>query len=159
MELCDVFDEAGARTGKTATRGTELRPGEYYLVVQVWIRNESGKYLIQKRAPHLVSGPGMWATTAGQILAGEESIRGALREVNEELGIQLSPTAFRQFARLFLGNLMQDIWLAEDSRDSIGTPVLGSEVTDWQWASKHEIGQMIRSGHFFAYNYFDQLPE
>ncbi|MCL4875026.1 MAG: NUDIX domain-containing protein [Anaerolineae bacterium] len=159
MDICDVFDASGARTGRTVLRGTKLRQGDYYLVVQVWIRNKSAEYLIQKRAPHLTSGAGLWATTAGYTLAGEESISGAIREVNEELGIQLSPLQCRKFDRILTDNLMQDIWLAEVSRDAIGEPVLGSEVSDWKWAPKKELDQMIRHGEFFAYSYFDRLPE
>lgn len=136
-------------------RGTQLQEGECYLVVQVWLQNENGDYLVQQRAFHLVSGPGMWATTAGYVLSGEESLNGAIREVNEELGLQ--PIHFRKFARLVQGNLMQDIWLAHVPQDS--TPVLGSEVAAWKWASKRELKQMINNGEFFHYSYFDQLPE
>lgn len=159
MEWCDVFDDSGTRTGRTAARGTELRQGEYYLVVQVWIRNERGEYLIQQRAPHLDSGPGIWATTAGYVLAGEESMAGAIREVREELGIQLLPASLRRFERLNMENRIEDIWLAEVPNDSINTPILGSEVTNWKWATKSEIRQMIRCGEFFAYSYFETLPE
>jgi 8-oxo-dGTP diphosphatase len=159
MEMCDVYSESGTRTGSTVVRGTKLLPGEYYLVVQVWIRNEKGEYLIQRRALHLESGPGMWATTAGYILTGEESIPGAIREVREELGIQLSAGVFHHFDQLAGGYLLQDIWLAEVSEDAIGTPDLGSEVSQWKWASKAEISQMIKNGEFFAYSYFDRLPK
>lgn len=159
MEMCDVLDASGTRTGRTVARGTKLADGEYYLVVQIWIRSESGEYLIQRRALDHTSAPGMWATTAGQVLAGEESIPGAIREVNEELGLQLSPAPFKRFDRLAQNNLMQDIWLVEVSQDSIGTPEMGTEVMAWKWASKNEIRQMIKQGEFFAYSYFDQLPD
>jgi 8-oxo-dGTP diphosphatase len=159
MEICDVFTEAGTRTGHTASRGTELRGGEYYLVVQVWIRNEAGAYLIQQRALHLVSGPGMWATTAGYVLAGEESLAAAVREVYEELGIYLSTAHLSRFERLIMNGLIQDIWLADVVENSLGAVTLGSEVIDWKWASKSEIKHMIGQGSFFAYSYFDTLPE
>ncbi|HEX2619154.1 MAG TPA: NUDIX domain-containing protein [Phototrophicaceae bacterium] len=159
MEMCDVFDQSGARTGKIVARGTELQPDEYYLVVQVWIRDENGVYLVQQRGLHLLSSPGIWATTAGYILSGEESIAGAVREVSEELGIQLSSAQLKRFNRLAMNGLMQDIWLAEVSRDAMDRPVSGPEVANWKWASKSELTQMIGRGEFFAYSYFDQLPE
>ncbi len=157
-ELCDVFDDMGVSTGQTVVRGTTLRAGEYYLVVQVWIRNAFGQYLIQQRAPHLLSGAGMWATTAGQVLAGETSLAGAVREVQEELGLTLPPALCQRFDRLKMGDLMQDIWLVEIGDLALGEPKLGIEVTAWQWASKHQIAQMIQQGQFFAYSYFARLP-
>jgi 8-oxo-dGTP pyrophosphatase MutT (NUDIX family) len=159
MEICDLYDASGTCTGKTAARGTTLQPGEYYLVVQVWIRNEAGEYLIQQRALDLVSSPGMWATTAGYVHTGEESMFGAVREVEEELGITLLPPCLSRFARLTMENRLEHIWLAEVTRESLGVPMLGDEVAAWKWASKPEIRQMIKLGQFFAYSYFDMLPE
>lgn len=52
-DICDVFDEVGERTGQTATRGTQLQPGEYYLVVQVWLRNGVHFKLVPLRRPSI----------------------------------------------------------------------------------------------------------
>lgn len=159
MEICDVYDELGARTGQRVERGTWLQAGHYYLAVQVWIRNEVDEYLIQQRAPHLASGPGMWATTAGYVIADEESIDGAIREVMEELSIRLLPVQLRHFDRLRTPPRLEDIWIAHVQRDSVGMPVLEADVADWKWASKNEIRQMIENGDFFAYSYFEHLPD
>jgi 8-oxo-dGTP diphosphatase len=140
-------------------RGTKLAPDEFYSVVHVWIRDDNGKYLIQQRAPDLESGPGVWATTVGYILAGEDSISGAIREVNEELGIQLSPAHLRRFGRLKMENRIEDLWLAEVWRNSIGVPTLGAEVINWKWASQAELEQMVSRGDFFAYSYLGNIPE
>jgi isopentenyldiphosphate isomerase len=159
MEICDVFDELGNRTGRNVARGTVLSPHEYYLVVHVWLRNEANEYLIQQRAFHLASAPGIWATTAGFVLAGEASIFGAIREVHEELGVELLPVQLNRFDQLQRANHLEHIWLADVLKNAIGIPAIGSEVADWQWASKHHITQMISRGEFFAYNYFYRLPE
>ena len=58
VEMCDVVDEFGTRTGRAVIRGTELAPGEFHLVVHIWIRDETGEYLIERRAPDLESDPG-----------------------------------------------------------------------------------------------------
>lgn len=159
MEICDVLDEFGNPTGRTFARGTTLTTGEYFMVVQVWIQNELRAYLIQKRASHLTSDPDIWATTVGHVQTGEDSIAGAIREVIEEMGIELNPSHLRKFNRLKTTHRIEDIWLAHVSTNTIDTPKLGDEVADYQWATKSEIQHMIAHDEFFAYSYFDELPE
>ena len=157
MELCDVVDEFGTRTGQAVTRSTKLATGEFYLVVHVWIRDESTNYLIQQRSAHAASDPGISATTVGYVLAGEDSLAGAIREVDEELGIRLLPTQLHRFDRQTMENRVEDIWLAEILSHSINVPALGPEVAAWKWVSKAELEQMSRRGDFFRYSYLDDI--
>jgi 8-oxo-dGTP diphosphatase len=157
MELCDVVDQYGNRTGRFVERGTELTSGEFYLVVHVWIRDKNNHYLIQQRAFHLASGPGVWATTVGYVLSGEESISGALREVTEELGLQLSVAHIKRFDSHTFDNRFEDVWVAEVTRDSISTPNPGDDVAAYRWVSKTELEQMVSLGSFFRYSYIDRL--
>jgi 8-oxo-dGTP pyrophosphatase MutT (NUDIX family) len=157
MESCDVVDEFGVRTGRVVTRGTELAAGEFYPVVHVWIRDENGNFLIQQRALHLASGPGVWATTVGYVQAREDSLTAAIREVEEELGIRLSPAQFRRFRRQAMENRVEDIWLVEGLNDTLGALLLGIEVADCKWVSRMELEQMRVRGEFFRYSYLDDL--
>ncbi len=159
MEYCDVYDGSGNRTGRTVVRGTALPEGEYYLVVHVWIRNEAGEYLIQQRAWDRDTDPGVWATTAGSVLAGEDSLAAALREAAEELGVHLFPEQLRRFDRLWTDDRVEDLWIAEVLKQPANSPTLNSEVADWKWASKGELKRLIERGEFFPYSYFDRLPE
>lgn len=157
METCDIVDEFGNRTGRVVIRGTKLGPGEFYPVVHVWIKDELSNCLIQQRAFHLASDPGVWAATVGYVLAGEDSISGAIREVEEELGIQLLPTHLKLVERHAMENRVEDIWLADISRSTMGTPVLGPEVANWKWVSKVELIQMVSRNNFFRYSYLDNI--
>jgi 8-oxo-dGTP diphosphatase len=155
MEMCNIVDELGNRTGRVVTRGMNLAPGEFYPVVHVWIRDKLSNYLIQQRAFHLASSPGVWAVTVGYMLAGEDSISGAIREVKEELGIQLSSSQLKLIDRHTMENRVEDVWLADISRSSMGSPILGPEVADWKWVSKAELEQMVNQNDFFRYSYFN----
>lgn len=157
MELCDVVDQFGKRTGRVVTRGTKLASDEFYLAVHVWIRDESNQYLVQQRALHLKSGPGVWSTTVGYVMSGEESIDCAIREVNEELGIRLLPTHLTRIERHVLDNRVEDIWMADVSRNSIGTPVPGDEVADYKWVPRHELKRLVNHGEFFRYSYHGKM--
>ena len=159
MELCDVVDESGAPTGRTVARDTPLAPGEYYLVVHVWIRDEAGDYLVQQRAHDRATNPGVWATTAGYVQAGEDSLAAALRETHEELGLTLLPAQLRRLERHAMEDRVEDIWLATVSKDSLGHPKPGPEVADWKWAAKATLSELVEHGEFFGYRYFDRLPE
>jgi 8-oxo-dGTP pyrophosphatase MutT (NUDIX family) len=159
VELCDVVDASGARTGRAVVRGTRLGSGEFHLVVHVWIRNEIGEYLIQQRALHLESGPGVWATTVGYVLTGEDSLPAAIRETREELGIELQPAQLTRFDRHTLETRVEDVWMAFVSKQAAGAPVPGPEVAGWKWVSPAELAQLKDLGKFFAYSYFDNLPK
>ena len=50
MELWDLYTENRVKTGETHVRGNSLPENKYHLVVNVWIKNSEGKYLISKRS-------------------------------------------------------------------------------------------------------------
>lgn len=159
MELCDVYNADGTRSGEIAPRGASLPENRYFLAVQVWVRNRYGDYLIQQRALHLADGPGMWTTTAGYVIAGESSKAGAIREVREELGIDIDSASFNLWQRLKTQTRLEDIWIAELRDETIGSPILNADVSDWMWASKQGLTYMIQNGAFFPYIYFEMLPD
>ena len=41
MEIWDLLDECGNKTGKTVNRGVELKENQYHLEVHLWIINSS----------------------------------------------------------------------------------------------------------------------
>ena len=92
MELWDVYDRERRLTGRLHERGKDMDPDDYHLVVQIWIGNSEGKWLLSKRSPEKWMA-GKWESTGGSVVAGEDSLTGALREVKEELGITLDPNA------------------------------------------------------------------
>ena len=74
MEKWDLLDGDGRPLGQTLVRGDKLRPGQYHLVVHIWVEDSKGRLLIQKRAPHLKLMPDTWAVTGGSALAGETDV-------------------------------------------------------------------------------------
>lgn len=159
MELWDVLNEKGERTGRTAIHGQGLHPGDYHLVVHIWIRNENGEYLIQKRAEHLEWKPGIWATTGGSVIAGEDSLAGAIRETAEELGLQLEPVEMTCIARITKTDSIVDIWLVQAEAACFGRLQLNDEVSEARWRTKSEIMEMISRAEFFGYDYLHLLPD
>ena len=89
-ELWDVYDAAGNKTGRVHRRAEPLRPGDRHLCVHVWVQDPEGSFLITKRSARK-SMAGLWECTGGCVVAGEESLDAALREVREETGLRLDP--------------------------------------------------------------------
>lgn len=90
MELLDVYDNNGEKTGKVVERGTldsSFNEGEHIAVAIIYIENNNGEFLIQKTSKEK---GGLYSSTGGHINHGEEPIDTIKREVKEELGIDIS---------------------------------------------------------------------
>ncbi len=91
MELWDIYNKDGLKTGETSVRGNNLSEGQYHLVVQLCIRNKNGDYLISRRSKYKEKA-GQLETIGGSAIKGEDSIDAIIRETKEELGTQPPPT-------------------------------------------------------------------
>jgi 8-oxo-dGTP diphosphatase len=157
MELWDVLGVDGRRTGRVTARGSEFTAGEYHLIVHLWIEDEAGRHLIQRRALDLDSSPGVWAATGGCAIAGEESEAAVLREVREELGVVLSPRDLVRLDRLVGRVSLTDVWLARITAADLGPIEPGPEVMDYRWVSRDELAAMVSRGEFFRYSYVHEV--
>lgn len=162
MEKWDVLDEYGHRTGRTVMRGQgRLKPGEYHLVVHIWIISDNGKFLLQRRAENKKLMPGEWAATGGAAVAGENSQSAAKRELFEELGITADDNNFIKLCRFKRRNSLLDVWVITFNSDSSELKLQKSEVAEVKWVSSTELLNMIENGEFHNYGseYFDTLFE
>lgn len=90
MELLDVLDENGNLTGEKMERGKVHELGIWHRCVHIWIINSKGELLLQKRGSWLNHFPGLLdASAAGHVSAGETREVAAIKEVSEELGIEI----------------------------------------------------------------------
>ena len=112
MELWDILDVTGNKTGRTIVRGQPLKDGEYHLTVHIYIINNERGFLIQKRSLKKDLRPGQWDVTGGAVVSGEDSLTGVIREAYEELGITLKPEKFSYITRLYRKQCFVDVWAA-----------------------------------------------
>jgi len=90
MEKLEVFDKNGNFTGKIADRDIIHKNGLWHRVSHVWIYNERGEIIIQKRSENKDAHPGLWdISAAGHIDLNESPETAAIREAKEELGIDI----------------------------------------------------------------------
>ncbi|MEM7116649.1 MAG: NUDIX domain-containing protein, partial [Chloroflexota bacterium] len=150
-ERIDLYDKESNPLGRTIFRGERIPEGEYCLVVQIWLRNSQGNYLIQKRAETVRVWPGFWATTAGVVSTGETPLMGAVRELAEEMGITAVSTEFHQLFQYLRGRAINTAWLVEKEITLADVTLQPEEVSDVMWASANEIRQMVAAGTFYDY--------
>lgn len=162
MEQWDLYDENFKKLNKVANRGDTLNDNEYHLVINAWIINDNNEFLITQRSPNK-SHACMWECTGGSALHGESDIDACVREIREELGINIDVNTARfigQDRRYFKGcpdilrvylfhdnTLLQDIHIQEE------------EVMDVMWASKDKILELYHNGQFEANAYFKEIIE
>lgn len=95
-EYFDILDERGTPTGKTKLRAEVHRDGDWHRSIDIWVINLHNEILLQKRAMQKESYPGLWEVScSGHVGAGEESLPSAVREIHEELGVKITPTALQ----------------------------------------------------------------
>jgi predicted acetyltransferase/8-oxo-dGTP pyrophosphatase MutT (NUDIX family) len=154
-ELWDLYDKDRNLISTDHVRGEQIPKDCYHLVVHVWIRSSEGKYLIAQRSAKRSSNPLMWECHGGSVLKGESSLEGALREVKEEVGIDLNQANGRVvFSRLRgvidgrrFGDIM-DVWLFDYDGEADLRAATTDEVAQTKWATKDEIKEMLDSGVF-----------
>lgn len=150
-ERWDILDAAGRPTGRTHERGRPLAPGEYHLVVHIWILDDSGCALVQKRADDLDWMPGAWAATGGSALAGEGSLEAAIRETAEELGLAIPPHRWRRFGRVLRNANLSDLWVTTGRRAEFEPMTLHRDVAAVRWVAWPELSAMVVRGAFVDY--------
>lgn len=89
MEYLEVVDNNNNLTGVVEERSVVHIKGLFHRHVSCWIINKEGKILLQRRAYTKSKNPGLWAKTGGHILFGETPNEAAIREIKEEIGLEL----------------------------------------------------------------------
>ena len=145
MELNDIYDENRNLTGRVHRRGTPWQPGEYGVVVCVWVYDGRGHLLLTRRAKGK-SFAGTWENSGGAVKAGETSRQAISRELFEETGILAQPEEFELLDTDMDRNMFYDHYCIKRSVPLKDIVLLPGETDDVMWASYGKIHWMIRTG-------------
>lgn len=154
MEYFDVLHPDGTPTGHSKPRDEVHRDGDWHRTVHAWILNPRRELLIQKRAPNKESNPDLWdVSAAGHLSAGETSIQAVVKEVQEELGVQLSESDFQYLFTVaqqalsetgtFLDNEFQDVYLITADFPLSAFSVQAEEVSELRYIPLNDLQQLI----------------
>ncbi|GLO64710.1 NUDIX hydrolase [Oceanobacillus kimchii] len=145
MEIWDLYDINRNKIGKTHQRGIEIPEGCFHLVVRAWVKNDKDEVLLSKRHPHKPFG-GFWENTGGSAIQGENSLQAVLREVSEEIGLQLIPEDGKLILQQTKNISHQDIWLFRSNVAIDELSFQEDEVVDAMWVDKGKYYDMQNEG-------------
>jgi len=160
IEKWDILRVDGSTTGRQTVRGgNTLKPGEYHLVVHIWIVSSSGSLLIQRRANSKKLMPGEWAATGGAAISGEDSFKAAQRELFEELGIKGDRNTLKKLTRIKRRNSLVDVWVITTDMPVNELVLQESEVAEARWVTRDRLCEMINDGKYHNYGkeYFNTV--
>ena len=141
-----LVDEADREIG-TADKLEVHRDGRLHRAVSVFLFDDRGRWLLQRRADGKYHSPGLWSNTAcTHPRPGEAPAAAASRRLDEEMGVRcaLRPA----FARVYRAELDGPEPLVEHELDHVfvgrfvGVPrPAPAEVSGWEWVE----GDVLRA--------------
>lgn len=151
-EIFDIYTRDGKHVGteKKSVCHSE-NPGVYHKPVWIWIINSKNELLLQKRSYKKKRFPNKWdMPVAGHVRAGETILQCAVREAEEELGIQTKEGDYT-----FIGEYISDsaweigqVYLLKLDLEIKDFKLQEDEVAEVKWISLEELDKIIYSNEF-----------
>ena len=146
MELLDVYNEKGEITGKVIARGTKdesFASGERIAVALIYIENSNNEFLIQKISKEK---GGIYSATAGHIRHNEKPVDTIIREVQEELGLDISNEKIMDLGFLVVDFPVRFIFYLKKDIDLKDITLQKKEVESVSYMNEVEIRNVIKKG-------------
>ena len=155
MELIDVLDENGNKTGLVEDRCEVYRKGLWHRSSHIWIENDNKEILVQRRNPNKSTFPNLWAiSVAGHVMSGETSRDTAIRELKEEVNLDVRPDELEylftikriqpykdSYLRVF-----DDVYILHKNIDVDDTKLQVEELTDIKYVYYEYLEKIFKEG-------------
>lgn len=151
MELLEVLDINGNKTGEVLDRETTHKNNILHYEVFCMIINDKKEVLLQKRSANKKHNPNIYAITAGHVASGEDFRVAIVRELKEELSINVNEKDLKEYTdkkikiREKNSNVSLYYYIICNMKveDFI---VQKEELSEVKWFEVSEIINMIKSG-------------
>lgn len=115
------------------------------LIINVWIKNGAGEYLMLKRHPCRPFSL-CWECITGPVNPGESSESGALRLIYETIGLNPNRENGALTASMFGHDSVIDAWLFVEEADICSLTLNTEKVVDARWMLPFEVRRLYRDG-------------
>ncbi len=154
-EYFDVLDENGNKTGKIKLRSEVHRDGDWHKAVHIWIINNEGDVLLQRRCPTKDSNPNMLdVSCAGHLSAGDNSLLGAIRELKEELNLDIEQHELQfiktikkssKYTETFINNEFDDLYILRTNKSIDDMKFQKEEISEIFFVSYKKFKDMVNN--------------
>lgn len=146
-EWFDVVDALDRPIGKERREVVHARK-LFHRAIHVFVLDAAGRMLVQKRSSAKDSAPGLWCSScSGHLDAGEDYLAAAVRELEEELGLEIRPEDLAQI--LSISPCIETGWefcrlfFLLDDGPYVFEP---SEITELRSLALNELDEWVASG-------------
>ena len=155
-ELLDVLDEKGNYLDIQKERNDIHAQGLWHRAIAVFVVNNNGQVLLQKRSAYKKFWPNMWdVSIGGHTDANEFGYQTAVREAQEELGIKLVPqdltyigcTRSQSHHDGIIDNMFNEYFVIFSDLDPATLKLQLEEVCQTKFVSPSELKDMMDDGY------------
>lgn len=162
LELFEVLDDQGNKTGQVKERGCVHRDGDWHATAHTWIARKHGEdwqVLLQLRSREKDIYPGCFdISSAGHVDAGDDCLETALRELQEELGISAEAGELKFLTRRWgetdqefsgkrvLDREIAEVYLYTHPVETETLRLQPEEVERVEWMALAELEKHVRQG-------------
>lgn len=155
-EFFDVLTEDGEFAGRVESRKNCHKYGLWHKAVALFIINSKNEVLLQKRSANKRMWPNLWDISAGgHVLAGEFGFQAIIRELKEELGIEVEKNDITFLGASISVNEKNDVinkhfneyYIVNKEVDTSKLKLQPEEVSEVKWVDKEKIVSMINNNY------------
>ena len=148
MELLDIYDNNGNKTGRTITRGDTtaiLNENEHIALSVIFIENNKGEFLIQKTSQEK---GGLYSSTGGHVSSGDTPLETIIKEIKEELGLNIDPNQIIEYGFITYDMPLRYLYYLKDNIKLSSITIQQEEVSKVEYMSISDIYHLIDTNQF-----------
>ena len=168
-EYFDVLDENGNPIGKISPKTEVHNKGYWHRTVHIWIINNNNEILLQRRSKNKKRHPNILTISCeGHIQAGESSINGAIREIDEELGLKVNSDELTFIKTIkhsecrkpdYYNNEFKDFYILKTNTSINEMSFQKEEISEIMFVDFDKLKQLINTDDVIIRNYSFQILE
>ena len=154
-EYFDLLDEFGNKIGKTKLRSKVHRDGDWHKGVHIWVINNDNDILLQRRCATKDSNPNMLdISSAGHLQAGDSSQEAAIRELKEELDLDVTKDELifietiknsLRYTETFINNEFDDVYIVRTNKKIDEMKFQKEKISEIMYIPYNEFKKMVNN--------------